>query len=134
MDEVYYVKKGRRYHPARQEVVYDSFPEGSYLMVVKPGVKSIIRIVEPAHAELLAASHDVREAMMNALIKAAEFTGKPSGRETTDKEKEAWKAYCDVLGKAPIPVYMEGVSIRDIVQAGVDVLVRAAAQKEGAGC
>ena len=36
-----YEKKGNRYYPLREEIEYDSLPEGAHLVIVSPGRRTI---------------------------------------------------------------------------------------------
>ena len=120
---ILYEKRGRRYYPASETDVYDGLPAGHWLVHVRPGSKSIHRELTPAFAELSAAASIARDAMMEAMHQRARMTGKPSGREATERERRAWAAYCDVMGGAPVPFWFEGVSLSDIVDAGIDAML-----------
>ena len=56
-----YEKRGRRYHPVREEMHYNSFPSGAHLVIVNPGQKSVRYSIAPDHAALLVAAESIRD-------------------------------------------------------------------------
>lgn len=60
-------------------------------------------------------------------------TSRPNGgrRELTAKEKKAWAAYVAIAGERS-SLQLEGVSLHDVVDAGIAVLHKAALEKPGA--
>lgn len=121
MRDVLYRKIGRRYKAVAEydSVAMDALPEGAHLIVVQPGVRSTRCNVNPDHAGLLAAFAKHRDMLCGAVRKASEL--KP--RQPSNKQKQAWAAYCKVMG-TDVPIMLEGSSINDIVTALEQALLK----------
>jgi len=122
-------KKGRRYYPVRDTAAYDGCGLGSWVVTVQKSdgctLTSMQRLVKPAHAEVLAAIAHVREAMLSAMT-TANHIERPVNRPMSAKQKRAWAAYQAVMAEdKDVPMAFEGVSMHDIVDAGVRALEQA---------
>jgi len=95
---------------------YDVLQDGAWLVIVRPG-STTIRPVEPAYVEVEAALHEVEDAMVTAMVDAAQLA--PRSRDQTPKEKRAYDAYCNVMG-GEVALQLEGKSFWDIAQAGLN--------------
>ena len=126
MIRTYYEKRGRRYYPVSyyDGDVVDALPVGHYLITVTPGGMSR-RSVEPAHAEVIAAAHAARTAMVDVMQAKQRPPVESQRYADPERAKRAWAAWCDVMG-GDVPLVCEGVSITDVVQAGIDAMVEAA--------
>ena len=124
--KTYYEKRGRRYYPVsyHDSDALDALPVGHYLISVTHGCMSR-RPVEPATAGVLGAAHAARYAMIDAMRARATVVIDARRYEDPDRAKRAWAAWCDVMGD-DVPLMCEGVSMSDVVQAGIDVLTDAA--------
>lgn len=125
-----YEKRGRRYYPVAEQQVFDSIPGGHWLVSVYPGVRTQRRILEPSIAEAEAAIEQAAEAMVAAMNEANRPTFdlrrtvaggyRAVTPEETERYKRAYKAWSDIVGDQPL--CFNGVSMYDVVQAGIDVL------------
>ncbi len=120
--KTYYEKRGRRYYPVSyyDGDVVDALPPGHYLISVTPG-RMTRRSVEPATAEALAAVHAMREPMMAVMREAQRRVVDAHQYDDPERAKRAWEAWCAVMGD-DVPLVCEGVSLSDVVQAGIDAL------------
>lgn len=120
----YYAKRGRRYIPVAEHQTYDTLTEGTYLVVVKPGSRSMTRLVQPASGEVEAAIRIAEQAMVEAMRAMNESPGEPVGLSTEAEKalaKKAYAAYTAVVGKDRM-LHFRGVSMYDVVQAGIKAL------------
>lgn len=119
----FYEKRGRRYVPVAETDTYHGLTKGSYLVVVAPGSTSVRRLAEPAIPEIEAAMLVAEEAMVGAMYEAAKC--KPDTRKMPPRLKakydRAWEAWKTIIGK-DAPIYFEGVSMQDVVEAGLQAL------------
>lgn len=67
MNEVLYKKVGKRYKPVAVDIVYDSYPIGSHLLVVSENGQSRMFNIVPDAAPFIAASKVVKDAMVEAM-------------------------------------------------------------------
>ena len=95
MNETYYrrVQRGKsvRYEPVLAHETWDGYPEGYWLVHIRPGQKSVKRLVTPDHIGLQAAMEECRGAMVAAIQKAYSlhwegfsFRKKPIPQEARD--------------------------------------------------
>lgn len=100
-----YRKRGRRYHAVGwyDPAIWEALPEGSHLLVVGPGGKSVRLRIDPAHAAVLAAIQTHREALLAAMHEAME--ARPALAPLTPRQKAAWEALSDALGRPAILEY-----------------------------
>jgi len=121
-NETYYrrVRQGRRvrYEPVAMSDTHKAWPEGSHLMVCKPGVRSAWLRIEPAFADVEAAMVAVREAMAEAMLQKA--TPQPYRKRLTPKQQVAYVALAKAMGRRWGGLAV--ASIRDIIEAGLDVV------------
>jgi hypothetical protein len=97
--ETVYRKVGRRYVPIGELSEHNSYSYGSYLMVVTPGVTSIIRVdVEKYIPEVEVAVKLCAEAMCKCMSEARSTPQLPQTTPLTDKQVKAFnmwkKAFC----------------------------------------
>ena len=128
MSETLYRKVGRRYKPVREydPMLMDSFPEGSHLVVCKPGEWSYRYNVTPEHAPLLAAFRAHRDALADVLRKASALR-LPRGIHTK-RSLKAYEAWREIMGEEVFT--LDSVSIADLLETLEKSLVEFAA-KEG---
>ena len=119
-----YEKRGRRYYPVRDTEALDGLGEGSWVVTVQKDngstLTSIQRAIEPAYVEVLAAIAILAREMSEAMRTACRLSP-PVSRSLTKKEKEAYKAYCDIVGE-DTAIAFEGVSMSEVVSAGIEKL------------
>jgi hypothetical protein len=117
-----YKKVGRRY---KEIGVYENeqyhYQHGSHLVVSREGSVITRFNIDPANAQVEAALEYVRDAMVEAMRKACELT--PDKRMNTPKEMKAIKAFYSIAGPQSL-LKFEGVSMNDIVDAGIKILKR----------
>lgn len=132
MPETIYRKKGRRYIPVGvHDDAHYYYPIGASLVWARPDHGGTLTRygIEPADAALLAAADRMRDAMVAAMreanrVKPASYQGR---RPLTAKQKKAWAAFEAIAGKTEGFV-LEGVSLFDVVDAGIKALADAAAK------
>ena len=125
MSNILYEKRGRRYFPVAERDAFDGVPKGWWLVHVVPGGMSARRVVDPAFAETEAAMRSAEEAMTEAMRARQEpqmdWRRVPVRSEA--RYKRAWEAWRREVGD-DIGIFFEGVSMRDVVQAGLEALRR----------
>lgn len=119
-----YRKQGRRYVPVAQydpENV-DSLPEGSHLIICKPGSRSRQFHVDPNHVALIAAARTAQDAMCEAIVQASVL--RPRKGKLTCRQKVAWGEFLEAMGSDAHGVYYD--SAHDVAAAGVRALTEEA--------
>lgn len=131
MTEALYIKRGRRYAEVGwHDPQAHYYPHGAHLVISKPGGSLTMYGIEPDHAALLAAAQTMRAAMLDAMHKADAMRLRPTtGRPLTAKERAGWEAYKAVAGE-PRSLMLEGVSLSDVIDAGLAALTDAAKEQQ----
>lgn len=117
---IIYKKVGRRYvaiGSCDPEQTY--YPHGSHLVVCKKGSTLTKFDIAPDFAAVEAALVLLKDAMSDAMRKATEM--KLEKRPYTKKELAGIAAYQAIAG-SPISLRYEGVSMNDVIQAGVSLV------------
>lgn len=96
-NEQYYMKRGKRYYPVNDPCAYDGLGQGSWLVVVDKGCKSIRTQLNPKLAELDAALKYLEEGLCKAMNKVSEM--RPKDTPISKKEQKAWKTFKATMGK-----------------------------------
>ena len=124
MKTIYYVKKGRRYVEVAQydSDLCDSFGHGTHLVECYAGGQSRCYNIDPNHAALIAAGRVARDRMAEAMHRASEL--RPTKAPITDAQRDAWQRLAEALGQEVCT--LQGAGARDIVDAGLDALVKEA--------
>lgn len=65
----YYEKRGRRYYPVAEDITLNAYPEGDYLISVKPGCTSSRRTIQPDHAAIDFATFHFTEILRDEIHK-----------------------------------------------------------------
>ncbi len=114
-----YRKRGRRYHAVgwHDPAIWEALPEGSHLLVVQPGGKSVRLRIDPAHAAVLAAIQTHREALLSAMHEAME--ARPALAPLTPRQKAAWEALSEALGRPAILEYGAISTALDAMEAAI---------------
>lgn len=115
-----YKKVGKRYKEIGQcdnEAFY--YPHGSHLVVAKKGSTLTRYNIEPDHAAIEAALQHARDAIMAAMTEATKM--QPEKRAYTKKEREGLAAFKAIAGDM-VGLRFEGVSMADVVEAGIKIL------------
>lgn len=116
-DETLYIKKGRRYKPWGMIYALGGLPQGTHLVVVKPGSQSMLYNVEPDRAALLAAMREATEAMIDAMREASEL--QPQQAPITQEQR-------DLLDKLKATGFNASIwsrgGLHDMVYAGMKAL------------
>ena len=93
------------------------------MVMVKPGSESIISIITPDRAEVIAAIEEAREAMQEKLADLLRFL--PQEKLISDIEEEAYKNYVKTFtdkGIDPYPLTLSMESVWRVVDAAVTAL------------
>lgn len=126
MKRIFYEKVGRRYQPVSEydNDLLDSFPKGAHLVMCYPGGSSRRFHVDPNYAAMIAAGRLAEDAMCRAMAKASEL--RPQQTPLTKEQHRAWRALADAFGNELCT--LQGASVRDIVEAGVQAMQQEANQ------
>lgn len=127
MAEPIYKKVGRRYREIGVcDLEASYYPHGAHLVICEPGSQLTYYNIEPQDAAVLAAAQKLRAAMVTAMREASTpRLTRVDRRPLTAKERKGWEAYKAVAGE-PNMLYLEGVSMHDVVEAAIGVVVREA--------
>lgn len=118
-----YKKVGRRYvEIGAYDCEERHYPHGAHLVWSRNGGVLTRYNIDPADAAILSAAQRMSEAMMEAMRKADRW--QPEAK-LTGKDLKAWEAYKAIAGEQS-SLRLKGVSMHDVVQAGIDVLIEAA--------
>lgn len=109
MSSTLYEKRGRRYFPVKEYQNWDHYPEGFWLVHVKPGGKSITRLVEPDDASFEATKRLRSDVLVDLLVKASE--GMPDKTPVTPEQAAAWAACREAFGGMFYVIYPSAVDI-----------------------
>ncbi len=120
MKKVFYEKVGRRYKPVHEydQVLLDSFPKGTHLVMCYPGGQSSRFNIDPNHAAMIAAGRVAEDAMCDAMRRASEL--RPQRTPLTEGQRRAWKRLAKEFGDDLAT--LSGSSARDIAEAGLAAL------------
>lgn len=119
----YYIKKGRKYVPIAEDRTWDTIPLGYHVVSVKPGSTYWKYRISPDLATFEAASQIAKEAMIERMMKVNEMKISPKHypeymRPKVEKAFQAWKKIIGV----DLPLTFEGVSMSDIIEAGISAV------------
>ena len=130
----YYIKKGRKYVPIAEDRTWDTIPLGYHVVCVKPGLTSWKFRVSPELATFEAASQIAKEAMLERMMKVNEMKISPKHypEYLRPKLEKAYKAWKDIMG-VDIPLSFQGVSMSDVIEAGIDAVKEEQNIKKEAG-
>lgn len=118
--KVFYEKIGSRYKPVAEydNEYLDSFPKGSHLVLVKPGLSSRRFNIDPAFAPMIAAGSYAEDAMSKAVQQASEM--RPHSKPITEEQRTAWENLAKSFGSDRY--YVEIPSAREIAEEGVKAM------------
>jgi hypothetical protein len=124
MKKTYYEKIGRKYVPIGE---YDSdfmnsFPDGSHLVIVRPGCTSRKYKIDPDYASLVAAGVVAEDAICKALINGSSIRRKNSNTPLTDEQKEAWERLIDLFGDEANS--LEWPSAKEIAETAIFSMIK----------
>lgn len=119
----YYIKKGRKYVPIAEDRTWDTIPLGHHVVSVRPGLTSWKFRISPELAGVESAFKIAKEAMLERMSKVNEMKISPKHypeylRPKVEKAFQAWK---QIMG-VDIPLSFEGISMNDIIEAGIEAL------------
>lgn len=119
MNEVLYKKVGKRYKPVAVDIVYDSYPIGSHLLVVSGNGQSRLLNVVPDAAPFIAASKAVKDAMVAAMHNRSML--RPTQQTTMITQEQR-----DLLDKLRDTGFNESrweeASLHEIAEAGIEAV------------
>ena len=117
MKRTFYEKVGRRYVPVYEydSDMYAALPEGTHLVMCRPGGQSTRYSVDPAFAPMIAAGRYAGCAIADKIIEASAM--RPSQTPITEEQRQAWEGLKEAFGDALYSLRIP--SARDIADAGV---------------
>lgn len=119
-EEKIYKKVGRRYHEigvCDLEACY--YPHGAHLVISRKGSTLTKLNVTPAHAAIEVALQSVRDVMAKAMADATKIA--PEKRPYTKRERDGIAAMRAIVGDMT-QIRFEGLSMQDVVEAGIKIL------------
>ena len=122
MEEELYRKVGRRYQRVNDPWAYNGLPEGHWHVWVRPPNKTIRKFILPDKKEVFAAIEEVREAMIEAMQDANK--ARPNTWNMTARELKAFELYKQALGDDNAYITYTGMSMSDVVDAGIRELIK----------
>lgn len=98
-EEIYYVKRGRRYVPVSyyDSNLLDGLPAGYHLISVKPGSVSRRHNVTPALAPLIAASITAEDAVIQTIQNQQQLRPAKTHEPLTPEQRAAWETLTRLL-------------------------------------
>jgi len=119
----YYIKKGCKYVPIAEDKTWDLIPLGYHIVCAKPGSTFWKYHISPELEAFEAAAQVAKEAMADRMYKVTQVKISPKQypeylRPKVEKAFNAWK---DIIG-AHLPLHFEGVSMMDIIEAGISAV------------
>jgi hypothetical protein len=120
-NKIFYEKVGRRYKPVSEydSDHLDSFPQGTHLVIVRPGISSRRFRIDPALAPMIAAGTYAEDEICRAINMASEL--KPQRTPITLGQQKAWKKLAREFGD-DLATLSRG-SARDLAEAGVNAMI-----------
>ena len=111
-----YEKRGRRYYPAAETMVWDSLPQGTHVICIEPGSRSVVRDVSPDFDGLDAALLAYRYWLVKALVEASRM--RPQSQPLTEQQVAAWRAFEEAMGETG----MTSASAAEVADAATKAL------------
>lgn len=119
--QLYLRKPNGRYVEANDPYALDGLRNGVWLVIVKPGSKTIRSPVFPDRLAISAALEEFREELIEAMNEAQKAYPRPKTAPLSEKELEAIKAYREVMGEDDLDSFVwDGMSLSDIVDKAID--------------
>lgn len=117
MKKIYYELIGEKYVPVSEydSDFLDASPEGTHIVICKPGGQSRRFNIDPAFAPMIAAGSFAESAMLAAMLKASEL--KPARQPLTARQLAAWENLAQELGDERAT--LTGASAHDVIEAGI---------------
>ena len=122
MKRILYEKVGRRYKPVAEydNIMFDSFPKGSHIVMCYPGGQSRRYNIDPAYGPMMAAGRYAEDAISTSIMETSKLRVPDKERPLTEEQRSAWKAFAQAMGKE---VYaLEYCSYREAAEAGVKAM------------
>jgi hypothetical protein len=116
-----YETVGDEYKPVAEDVsgyYRDSLPFGDYALRVRPGSVNLCPVGKSAYLDVLAVAEALRDTMMSAMYDACSALK----NDGVQLDAEELAAYQLLYKRRSIQVF-KGVSMRDVVDAGIDALL-----------
>ena len=120
MQEQLYRKVKNRYLPVNDPYAYEGLSEGTWVVVVKPGQRSMRIQTCSDFSRLDAALLEFGEHLTTAIQKHSAL--RPSSRKMSEKEQKAWAAFKKTMGNDMPFVVGEYPSAHEIAQNAIESL------------
>ena len=120
MKEIFYKKVGRRYRAVHEydQILMDSFPKGSHLVICYPGGQSTRYNINPAYAPMIAAGRVAGDKISEALRKASDL--RPKRAPITEGQQRAWENLVKEFGEDAR--MLEWPSAREVAEEAVKAM------------
>ena len=118
-EDVVYQRVGDEYKPIGAAIRRDCLPAGHWHLHIQPeriGISLLSRNIDPDYLRLHAALKEWMDAIVSAMYDSCKMK---VSKRMPDCVVEAYKAMCDSLGEAAIPVFFEYETVERIAQAGM---------------
>lgn len=114
-----YERRGNKYVPVAEYFTTDYWSNGNYLVQIKPGARSMTRLIFPkSEPEVEAALKAVGNGMLEAMRDKAHTPTNPKPEDFTPKQKKAVEMWKEAFGNN----FVYFPSKQEIVDAGLDEL------------
>ena len=125
----YYKKHGRKYVPIAEEMAFSAFGEGYYIVAVKPGTTSTIRVIDPDYATLAAALKEFQDVLTDKLREASTLKlDKKWSQEDLERRKEAHAKLKALMDEIGVDVIWQD-SPREIAEAVTETISKKALER-----
>jgi len=118
-----YEKRGRRYYPAAETMVWDSLPQGTHVVRIEPGHRSVVRDVSPDFDGLDLAILLYSQCLTQAIVEASRM--RPQSQPLTEQQVAAWRAFEEAMGETGLT----SASATEVAESALKAL-RAKARKD----
>ena len=118
-----YEKRGRRYYPTAETMVWDSLPQGTHVVRIEPGHRSVVRDVSPDFDGLDLAILLYSQCLTQAIVEASRM--RPQSQPLTEQQVAAWRAFEEAMGETGLT----SASATEVAESALKAL-RAKARKD----
>ena len=112
-----YQKIGKRYIPVSQYATIDYWREGTYLVQIRPGMRSYQRMIYPKKADDVEATLKLlQEGILQKMLEKRSVPNSPTREKLTPKQVKAFQVWKEAFGQDTVWL----PSAAEIVEAGLE--------------